>query len=389
MSYILEALKKSQSERELGDVPRIEGFGVDVPMEVPQPRPWAYLGLLAGLLSLAAVALLLLRGLSGMPDEPARAQAGVAPAAPLQEQVDLREPPADPPAPEAAAGAEQGTLEPTGQPDRLTEAAPTAQEVTARRAINPSAPAPTATSQAAPTVSSATIPTAAVPGDMIRPMPASIPSPGIDRQDVSGQAGNQQPQVLVVPAPATPGQPQPRGADELRRAVLGTGDDAISASAAGLSTRPLPSPPPPDQALPQRAPPSSDRAPIPPDLIAEIEAFKELVRKRQPEGNQRASAPPRLPDPPGLAPPKLERAAPATTDTAALPPRPSLDLRNRLPPFSMNVHVYNAEPARRFVYINGRKLTEGQATPDGIRLERVATNGAVLSYDGQEFFQQR
>jgi hypothetical protein len=55
----------------------------------------------------------------------------------------------------------------------------------------------------------------------------------------------------------------------------------------------------------------------------------------------------------------------------------------------MNVHVYNSDPQQRFVYINGRKLGEGQKSSEGIHLEQVVADGAVLSYDGERFFQQR
>ena len=36
-----------------------------------------------------------------------------------------------------------------------------------------------------------------------------------------------------------------------------------------------------------------------------------------------------------------------------------------------------------------RKLTESEQSREGIRLERVVTDGAVLSYQGEEFFQRR
>jgi general secretion pathway protein B len=188
-----------------------------------------------------------------------------------------------------------------------------------------------------------------------------------------------EPEVLVVPAPAKPGEPLPRGADELRRAVLGDGG-RLSASVEGPGA--LPAPPPPDEPLPS-APTSTDLVPVPDDLLAEIEAFKELVRKQDPSVTKRAAAmPPPLPEPPGL---ELRPA----TEAVALPPAPSLDLRNRLPPFSMNVHVYNADPKRRFVYINGRKLTENERSREGLRVERVVADGAVLSFEGERFFQRR
>jgi general secretion pathway protein B len=68
VSYILEALKKSQSDRELGQVPRIEGFGRDVPIEPPRSNLGAYLALLLALLALGIAVLLLLRTLLGTPE---------------------------------------------------------------------------------------------------------------------------------------------------------------------------------------------------------------------------------------------------------------------------------------------------------------------------------
>jgi len=178
-----------------------------------------------------------------------------------------------------------------------------------------------------------------------------------------------QPEVLVVPAPPKPGQPLPRGADELRRAVLGP-DSSPSIDA----TTPLPSPP---------APTATDQAPehvpVPADLIADIEAFKKQVGSAP--AAARADARPVLPPPP--------RAVPTADTDTALPPPPSLALRGKLPEFRMSVHIYDAEPSRRFVYINGRKLRENDKSREGLRLERIVADGAVLSYQGESFFQPR
>ncbi|MFP4602352.1 MAG: general secretion pathway protein GspB [Halochromatium sp.] len=62
-------------------------------------------------------------------------------------------------------------------------------------------------------------------------------------------------------------------------------------------------------------------------------------------------------------------------------------LRRELPPFSMTVHVYDADPARRFIYLNGNKLREGELSRDGFFVEEVGADGAVLRYDAHRFFQ--
>ncbi|MGD9408679.1 MAG: general secretion pathway protein GspB [Thiohalocapsa sp.] len=350
MSYILEALKKSQSDRELGQIPRVEGFGIDVPLEAPASHPWAYLVLLLALAVAGAAAFLVLRGLA---DAPAEESAGetTALAIPPPEPVESRQHP--PPLEMAATASAPAVTDP---------AAPEAP-----RSARPGFSDPAATPQPPPEIAAR------------RPPDSDEPLEGPESLSI-------EPQVLVVPAPSKPGEPLPRGAEELRQAVLGEGGGRLSASVDtdnAAERDDLPVPPAPDTALPaERAP--SEQTPVPEDVVAEIEAFKELVRKRDPDALKRPdSAPPLLPEPPGLK--RLRPDAQAD----ALPPRPSLDLRNRLPPFSMNVHVYNNDPQQRFVYINGHKLGEGQKSREGIHLEQVVADGAVLSYDGERFFQQR
>jgi general secretion pathway protein B len=381
MSYILEALKKSQSDRELGQVPRVEGFGIDVPIEPPRNHPWAYVALLLALLAVGAMVFVLLRGWGGLAGVGASPDQTLAPPGPQHEDrsgvgvATIAAAPAAPPIgtvgarqPTSGAGVAAGAdAHAGGGGAPLSETAPV-----------PPAPLPitAATPRPLPTPPSAVadaVPPAADPP----PAAQGAPAGGLTLEDPDNLSV--EPQVLVVPAPAKPGEPLPRGAEELRRAVLG-GGERLSASVDGSAA--LPAPPPPDVPLPS-APPDNDQVPVPDDLLAEIEAFKELVRKQDPSVAKRAAAaPPPLPEPPGL------ELLPAT-ETVALPPGPSLDLRNRLPPFSMNVHVFNDDPKRRFVYINGRKLTEKQESPEGLRLERIVADGAVLSFDGERFFQRR
>ncbi|MBK1631736.1 hypothetical protein CKO31_13470 [Thiohalocapsa halophila] len=401
MSYILEALKKSQSDRELGHVPRVEGFGVDVPMQSPRRYPWAYLGLLAGLAAAATAGFLVLRGLSdGPPADIVAESATLAQPAPTTEDPRAPEPAAaartagpEPADADQPASARPGFLDPAATPQPPPElaarqaAADSAEPATGQPAgAVPQAPPHTAAQAgAAPTPAESSLPpgvSAAAETQSARAPPAGATNPPGPLDTAEGLSI--EPEVIVVPARAGPGEPLPRGAEELRRAVLGDGE-RVSASVDSPSgdSQSLPTPPAPDEPL-SRSGADRERAPVPDDVLAEIEAFKELVRKRDPDALKRAAAkPPPLPEPPGL---KALRPEP---QAMARPARPSLDLRNRLPPFSMTVHVYNDDPQRRFVYINGRKLSEGQRSREGIRLQQVVTDGAVLSYDGESFFQQR
>ena len=55
----------------------------------------------------------------------------------------------------------------------------------------------------------------------------------------------------------------------------------------------------------------------------------------------------------------------------------------------MSAHIYDSEPSRRFVLINGFKIREGEASREEIIVEQILPDGAVLSFEGYRFFQRR
>lgn len=256
MSYILEALKKSQQQRDLGQVPRLEESWLEQLPEAAHPHPWMLGSAVVALLALVVALYALMRDGGGEP-----------------------------------------------QP---------------------------------------------------------IQSSAADPKPVASSA-----EILVVPAPDPSGRPLPRGAEEIRRAVLGE----------------PPSPEP--MSAPDAAPSGSV---IPPTLIADIEAFKHDVKGR---GER---APPPKPEP---APPRPVEARPAipspsaSTAQPALPEGPPPDLRQALPDYAITVHVYNADPAKRLVYVNGHKMREQDSTPEGVKVEEITSAGAILSFQGTRFFARR
>jgi general secretion pathway protein B len=58
---------------------------------------------------------------------------------------------------------------------------------------------------------------------------------------------------------------------------------------------------------------------------------------------------------------------------------------NPLPDLRLDLHVYAVNPAERFVFINMRKLREGDSLPEGVRVDEITTNGVELSYRGKRF----
>jgi general secretion pathway protein B len=60
-----------------------------------------------------------------------------------------------------------------------------------------------------------------------------------------------------------------------------------------------------------------------------------------------------------------------------------------LPEMHLDIHVYSAKPADRFVFVNMRKYTEGQALKEGPTLERITPDGAILNQHGLRFLLPR
>jgi general secretion pathway protein B len=60
-----------------------------------------------------------------------------------------------------------------------------------------------------------------------------------------------------------------------------------------------------------------------------------------------------------------------------------------LPQLRLDLHVYAARPEERFVMINMHKLREGDSLPEGVHVESITPEGAVLSYSGSRFLLPR
>ena len=56
-----------------------------------------------------------------------------------------------------------------------------------------------------------------------------------------------------------------------------------------------------------------------------------------------------------------------------------------LPDLRLDLHVYDPDPAKRFVFINMRKLREGDSLPEGVRVDEITQSGATLSFQGNRF----
>ncbi|MBB1472552.1 MULTISPECIES: general secretion pathway protein GspB [unclassified Luteimonas] len=95
------------------------------------------------------------------------------------------------------------------------------------------------------------------------------------------------------------------------------------------------------------------------------------------------------------APPVAHPLPPPAAPQPAAPvpaPMPAQDLpriaelpasqRERLPALKMTMHMWNADPARRFVIVDGRRLVEGDRVGEAT-VRTIDADGVVLELDGQ------
>ncbi len=110
-----------------------------------------------------------------------------------------------------------------------------------------------------------------------------------------------------------------------------------------------------------------------------------------------AEAPPEYYDgpatfPPDAPDPTLLPEAP-TSDPAVLyedaAPEASAAVPAGLPELSVDLHVFAADPAKRAVFINGRRYSQGAHIAEGPTVEEITREGAVLSYRGRRFLLPR
>ena len=81
-----------------------------------------------------------------------------------------------------------------------------------------------------------------------------------------------------------------------------------------------------------------------------------------------------------------EEASVVAARRSDLPSRDEVLARGaQIPELRLDLHVYADNPADRFVFINMRKLREGESLPDGVRVDRITQSGAILSFRGQQF----
>ncbi|MGQ0383498.1 MAG: general secretion pathway protein GspB [Gammaproteobacteria bacterium] len=127
-------------------------------------------------------------------------------------------------------------------------------------------------------------------------------------------------------------------------------------------------------AVPVAAPPARPAG----SADAQEPAPGDIPASRAPE----APDPTLLPDAPAAGSLTYESAPPPAV--ATLPQQPA-----GLPDLSVDLHIYADDPARRAVFINGRRYTEGMALAEGPMVEQITRDGAVINHRGQRYLLPR
>lgn len=98
--------------------------------------------------------------------------------------------------------------------------------------------------------------------------------------------------------------------------------------------------------------------------------------------SQAAPAPAPTPVPPPPSAPVARSAEPMPLKD--MPP----SFRSEFPALSVQVHVYDANPLRRFVLINGKKYRETDTLVEGPKVVEIVPGGVVLEHRGTRVLQE-
>jgi general secretion pathway protein B len=89
--------------------------------------------------------------------------------------------------------------------------------------------------------------------------------------------------------------------------------------------------------------------------------------------------------------PQLRVSPPPAETGEVLPTLAEINLsgNHAIPELHLDIHVFAAKPAERFVFINNQKYKEGATLREGPAVERITRDGVVLSYQALRFFLPR
>ena len=140
-------------------------------------------------------------------------------------------------------------------------------------------------------------------------------------------------------------------------------------------------------AAPAAASPAPKPAGAPPISAA---PFDELASQPAQSYEEPATEPPDAPDPTLI--PDTPVSHPGVTYSEAPPTAidnfPAQGAAG-LPELTVDLHIFTDDPAKRAVFINGRRYVQGARILEGPVVEEITRDGAVLNYRGRRFLLPR
>jgi general secretion pathway protein B len=165
----------------------------------------------------------------------------------------------------------------------------------------------------------------------------------------------------------------------------GAPEPAIPQTAA--ATNPAPPAAAPAAVIPVPSPIGDPVPSGPPSaVIGEPSAFYPSQTFPEPTMAPEAPDPTLLPPAPAMVPGgRVTYGDGPPVPTQSLPTQPAAEL----PPLTVDLHIYTDNVAKRAVFINGRRYTQGATITEGPRIEEITSDGAILSYRGHRFLLPR
>jgi general secretion pathway protein B len=191
--------------------------------------------------------------------------------------------------------------------------------------------------------------------------------------------------------------------------------ERLSAPGQATALLPEPSPRPPYPVLPEISLKPVPNKPVPNIMVATKPVHRSELAPPKPELSVRAEK--STPTPPHqtmaapvkapTAPVRTTAPTPAQDNTVttaplkapepiqaeALPDRQKVlqlaelptAIQQEIPPLSIPVHTYSADPKQRIVGINGRLMQEGDYLAPDLKLEQITPGGVIFSYKSYRF----
>lgn len=345
MSYILEALKKSEAERQQGKAPDINTIQATESFQRKRRRIWPYVIAAAFILNAGSVVVALWlwdhreHAVPLSSDLMGRAQPRLeeeTPPYPSAKTDASIQPPAVQASnsPEIPTGADESVVS-VSSSDAPPIAAPSAQ------------PDPGGTD--VPTVASSPRGATAVPepsalaGPLSNKVPETSPGPGERRAASVRGKSNTKPADQPSPEPPVTSVPPEAKAQRTRQPVEAKKGFAVSTT-----------------------PPNSEKTPIPPK-VSGLQQKLPSMEVTPPRKHRRENASGSGDEGPG--------------DLHDLPPA----VKNEVPRLSVSFLVYSSQPEARMVTINGKRMREGEEVSEGLRLEQITPDGVLLNWKGRRF----